>query len=209
MLLLSLAYYASAADTPIILPKSPAGYTLELDRLPLPAGTKLEGAQRDDEGILTIRLLAPDPAKNSKALTLPLRFAPESQVGDVPAAWSERGSAIAFILSCYESSKADERRLFVFCTRHGELRPVALPDLYTHLTTKRQDFAWLAIHYSGADCFGWVGDDLLIVQFNGSCALSRDVGDTESREISGYAVFQLADDGTIKIREILNLRVQG
>ena len=208
MLLLSFAYYASAADTPIILPKNPAGYALELDRLQLPAGTKLDGAQRDDEGILTIRLLAPDPAKNSKPLTLPLRFAPESQVGDVPVAWSERGSAIAFILPCYESSKANELRLFVFCT-HGKLRPVALPDIYTHLTTKRQDLAWLAIHYSGANCFGWVGDDLLIVEFTGSCALSRDVGDTESREISGYAVFQLADDGTIKIREILNLRVQG
>ncbi len=72
ILLLFLAYYASAAVPPIILSKNPAGYALELDRLQLPAGTKLDGAQREHEGILTIRLLAPDPAKTSKPLTLPL-----------------------------------------------------------------------------------------------------------------------------------------
>ena len=198
-----------AADTPIRLAAAPNGTSLQLDRLPLTAPAKLDDTTYQDESILTVQLIPSDPAATPlPPLTLPLRFEP-GQVGDVPAVWTRQSSAIAFILPCHAPRQDSEARLFIFHLSEHRLRAVALPDITTHLTRIRRDFAVLSVEFSSRGCFGWIGEDLLVVPFDGSCLTNEDVGGFESREVSGHAVFHLDANGNATIREILSLKIQG
>lgn len=208
-LLLLLPSVLSAADTPIRLATAPNGTSLQIDRLPLTAPAKLDDTTDQDESILTVRLIPADPAaKPLPALTLPLRFEP-GQVGDVPAVWTRQSSAVAFVLPCHPPRQDSAAHLFIFHVSEEGLRAVALPDITTHLTRVRRDFAFLALEFSSRGCFGWIGEDSLVVPFSGSCLTNGDVGGSESREISGHAVFHLDANGNTTIREILSLQVQG
>ena len=201
-----------AADTPISLPAAPSGATLHLARLPLTPPAKLEGVTYRGEGILTVRLVLADPAaKQLPSLTLPLRFEPGIHVGDVPTVWSHQSRSVAFILPCHAPRQENANRLFLFRITGEQLLAVALPDIATHLTRLRTDLAFLSVEYSSEEerCFGWIGEDLLVVPFRGSCGLTHDIGDSETREIFGHAVFQLDANGNAIIREILKLEIQG
>lgn len=208
-LIFLLPIVLSAADTPIRIPAAPNGTSLQLDRLPLTATAKLDDTKYQDESILTVQLIPSGPAaKQLPALTLPLRFEP-GEVGDVPTMWTRQSSSVAFILPCHAPRQDRANRLFIFRVADQQLRAVALPDLATHITRIRRDIAELTFEFQSSGCFGWIGEDLLVVQFTGGCLLDHDVGGTESREISGHAVFQLDADGNANIREVLSLKIQG
>lgn len=209
-ILISLAVLSIAfgANPPILLTKNQDGLAIEISKMPLPSGVKLENATREDEGIIQLRVLASDPSKNSKPQAFPLRFAPESQVGDVPCVWSKTGTCAAFIMPSYEARGDGHSRLFVAEVKVGQIELLALPDVETLIASTRKNLANLEIEWSGG-CFGWIGDDLLIVQFQGSCELAADVGGGESREVSGYAVFCVTPEKKVVIREIVSLRIQG
>ena len=209
MLLLLVPSVLLAAAPPIRLRAAPDGTSLQLDRLPLAAPAKLEDATYEDESILTVQLFPSDSfSKPLPILTLPLRFEP-GQVGDVPAVWTHQSRAVAFILPCHVSRQDSAARLFIFCVSERRLQPVALPDITTHLTRDHHNFAFLSIQFTGDGCFGWIGEELLVVPFSGSCLTNGDVGGSESREISGHAVFYLDANGNATIREILSLHIQG
>jgi hypothetical protein len=196
-------------DGPIRITPAPNGVTLKLDRLQLTAPAKLEDATSEDEGILTVQLLPADPAaRPPPAVSLALRFEP--LVGDVKAVWTRQSNAVAFIFPCHAPGKQSENRLFIFRLTEQRVRPVALSDITTHLTRIRTDFAILSVEFQDTrGCFGWIGEDLLVVPFFGDCQFNDDIGGGESREISGHAVFHLDANGNATIREILSLSIQG
>lgn len=208
LILLAAFSVAHGAIPPITLTKNQDGLAIEISKMPMVSGGKLEGATREDEGVIQLRVLAPDPAKNSKPHVIPLRFAPESQVGDVPCVWNKAGTRSAFIMSCYEARGDDHSRLFVADVMVGQIELLALPDVVTHIASARKDLANLEIDWHG-ECFGWIGDDLLIVHFHGSCELATDVGAGEGREVRGYAVFGITPDKKVVVREIISLQIQG
>ena len=208
LILLFVHSIAFGANPPIELSKNQDGLAIEISKMPIPSGGKLDGATREDEGIIQLRVVAPEQSKTSKPQVIPLRFAPESQVGDVPCVWNRKGTCAAFIMSCYEARGDDHSRLFVADVKVGQLELLALPDVVTHIASIRKDVANLEIDWSDK-CFGWIDEDLLIVHFEGSCELAADVGGSESREVSGYAVFCVTPEKKMVIREIISLRIQG
>ncbi len=208
LILLLVHSVVFGANPPIELSKNSDGLAIEISKMPIPSGGKLESATREDEGIIQLRVVALEQSKNSKPQVIPLRFAPESQVGDVPCVWNKKGTCAAFIMSCYEARGDDHLRLFVADVKVGQLEMLALPDLVTLIASIRKDLANLEIEWSDK-CFGWIGEDLLIVQFEGSCELAADVGGSEGREVSGYAVFYVTPEKKMVIREIISLRIQG
>ena len=202
----------ASAETPILLPKSARGYTLELDRKPLEAGSKLKDVRHEDEGILQIRLLAPDPAKNSRPLVLPLRFAPASEGGVMACEWSDSGRMVAFIMACYEPGKDAEHRLFIFTAHAGGFKMLSPPSLTSLKAFKDRGIAKISElgHLdTGYSVFGWIGDDILIAPIYGGCLLTDDLPAGEWRELHGVVVYDISAKGRVAVRKIMNLRVQG